>query len=91
MKSMKVLIFLIKTYLNWCVTLDSEVERKKVRTIIENIVDIDHDEKIGQLAWAGSGSQKWADIYCINCPTETRKQRNWVSLCEAGEFGAIVF
>ena len=56
---MKVLIFLVKTYSNWCATLNSRVPLKEDRNTIDDIVDKNYNDKAGQLAWAGSGSQLW--------------------------------
>jgi len=57
-KSIRFLKSLRKTYANWCATLDSMIPRGKIGNIIDNIVDNDHVDKTGQLAWAQSGSQK---------------------------------
>ena len=60
---MKVLKLLVKTYANWCATLNSTMIRNKVRNIIDNNIDNDTVTKTTcQLAWAESGSQK--DVWC---------------------------
>ena len=55
---MTILKLLVKTYVNWCATLNSTSPRSKIRNIIDNDVDNDNVTKTtGQLAWARSGSQ----------------------------------
>ena len=54
MNPMKVLKLLVKTYANWCATLNSTVLRNKVRNIIDNNDDNDTVTKTtAQPAWAG--------------------------------------
>ena len=64
-ESMKFFIFLVKTYSNSCVTLNSEAHRKKVRNIIENTIDNNHDDKV----WS-------ADL----CPVWFSKRRAYSAL-----------
>ena len=47
---MKVLISLVKTYSNLCVTLDSAIHRMEDRNIIDDIVENDHNDQAIQLA-----------------------------------------
>ena len=63
---MKVLKLLVKTYANWCATLNSTMLRNKVRNIIDNNVDNDTVTKTtGQLAWAVVWFSK--KLSCVGC------------------------
>ena len=49
---MKVLKFLVETHPNSCATLNSEIYRNEDRNSIDDLVDNDHDDKSGKLAYA---------------------------------------
>ena len=79
-KLMKVLIFLVKTCSKFCVTHHSEVHRKKVRNIVDNTVDNDHDDKDW---WAGLSIvwfPKKLILHCASVATRNGKKRLVLSI-----------
>jgi len=92
MKSMGVLKSLRKTYSIWYLTRISRTFYNKIRNIIDSIIDNDHDNKSGQLAWARSGSEENWMLHdtssCRRC--NTRAELRMIAESSADPLGLSV-
>ena len=62
---MQFLKSLEKTYSIWYATLVFRMFNNKIEDIIDESVDNDHDDEIGQLAWARPGSHYLAKAHAV--------------------------